>query len=281
MVPVSWLLGKNKPLQSQSQTVAASHNAISVHSQHHHSRQASQRAERLREGAVQHVAGKVQSPVVTIADSVTNYHHCNNQNHHSPQASQRAERLWDGANQVVPAEIKAAAAPPSHPASGRSTKRGPARITIIAVLLRQQHCGPASHAHDSVRAGHTGPATGVAGAPALGEVPAVPAGACVQIVQRSHLIRRHSRGRRSSHGHGRDEHQHGRGARLSHQVACRVSSLLVRWLWLRRLPPSPSLLVSSLLLSCFACDVSAGCACGEQRVSASHAVEFNHVCAKG
>ncbi len=53
IVPVSWLPYKYKSLQSRSQTVTASHITISVHSQHHHSPQASQRAERLWDRASQ------------------------------------------------------------------------------------------------------------------------------------------------------------------------------------------------------------------------------------
>jgi hypothetical protein len=73
---------------------------VTVQSQHHHSLQAGQRAERLWNGASQIVDGKDQIPAGTTADmwQRRTTPSLSAASRHSLQASQRAERLWDGAN---------------------------------------------------------------------------------------------------------------------------------------------------------------------------------------
>ncbi len=71
-------------------------------SQHRHSHKASQRAELLRDGAIQVVTGQVQVPAVTNSHTVTDTasHSTTSsysQHQHSRQASQRAERRRYGA----------------------------------------------------------------------------------------------------------------------------------------------------------------------------------------
>jgi hypothetical protein len=69
MAPLSWLSLKSKSLRQRLQTVGASHNAVGIDSHTHGSRQARQRAERLRECATQPVATQPQHPAGTIAAS--------------------------------------------------------------------------------------------------------------------------------------------------------------------------------------------------------------------
>jgi hypothetical protein len=60
--PVRRLPSNQNSLQPRSQTVTASQNTSSMHSHHRHSRQASQRGERLWDGASQLVAEQLRSP---------------------------------------------------------------------------------------------------------------------------------------------------------------------------------------------------------------------------